>query len=256
MMTELSDSASLNWYNQHFSAYEDSVTHYQEAIKQPQVPARRRENLKAYQNALSHYRAAMRQFISAHSEEDTGAKALLISCFREIEINQDTLYSLAGLLQGQGADNRYAGYLRQELKGRANNEVGKAFIDFELPDDKDKIIESARYRGKYVLVLFWASWCGPCRAEMPSFLSVYHQFKSGPLEVIAVSVDTDKSSWLRAKKQDGTDWINVYDGQAWNSPVVRNYAIHRIPQNILVGPDGNIVAKNISAQGLLKLLSK
>ncbi|GAB3361903.1 hypothetical protein GCM10027566_29050 [Arachidicoccus ginsenosidivorans] len=256
MMTELSDSAELAWYNQHFSRLEDSVTHYQEAIKQPQVPAQRKANLRAYQNVLSHYRAAMRRFVLKHRDQDTGAKALLISCFREIEINQDTLHSLAGLLQGNGANNSYAAYLRQELKGRANNQVGQAFIDFVLPDDQGHMIATKAYSGKYVLVLFWASWCGPCRAEMPSFLAVYHQFKDRPLEVIAVSVDTDKASWLRAKKQDRTDWINVYDGQAWNSPVVRNYAIHRIPQNILIGPEGKIVAKNISAQGLLKLMAK
>ena len=255
MMTALSEPAELNWYNRHFALLEDSVVHYQEAIKQPQVPAERRHNLAAYGQQLDRYRAAMRQFVLAHRQEDTAAKALLISCFREIEINQDTLTSMAGLLTGSGADNMYARYLNQELLGRENNEVGKAFIDFTLPDDQGKLIASRAYRGKYLLVNFWASWCGPCRAEMPGLLAVYHQFKESTLEVIAVSVDTDKTAWLRAGKQDRTDWLNVFDGQAWNSPVVRNYAIHRIPQNILIGPDGYIVAKNISAAGLQKRLS-
>lgn len=255
MMTELSEPAELNWYNQHFGGLEDSVIHYQEAVKLPQIPAERRANLASYQQELSLYRAAMRQFIMLHAAEDTAAKALLISCFREIEINQDTLNSLATILTGAGADNKYARYLAEELKGRANNEVGKVFIDFVMPDDKGKDIDSRQFRGQYLLINFWASWCGPCRAEMPAYLAVYHQFKNHPLEVIAVSVDSDKAAWLRAKKQDQSDWMNVFDGQAWNSTVVRNYAIHRIPQNILIGPDGHIVAKNISAQGLIKLLS-
>jgi len=256
MMTELSDEAELTWYNNHFAGLEDSVTHYQEAIKQPQIPAERRQNLAAYQRQLGAYRTAMRAFVERHSSEDTAAKALLISCFREIEINQDTLRSMAALLTGAGEDNTYARYLEQELKGRANNQVGKAFIDFSMPDETGKMIATENYRGKYLLVNFWASWCGPCRAEMPSFLAVYHQFKGNPLEVIAVSVDTDKAAWIRAKTQDHTDWLNTFDHKAWNSPVIRNYAIHRIPQNILIGPDGNIVAKNISAEGLVKLLSK
>ncbi|SDZ83513.1 Peroxiredoxin [Arachidicoccus rhizosphaerae] len=256
MMTALSEPDEIAWYNQHFAGLEDSVTHYQEAIKKPQIPMERSANLAAYQKELGAYRAAMRQFVVAHRKEDTAAKALLISCFREIEINQDTLNALAGLLEGPGADNAYSTYLSQELKGRANNEVGKPFIDFSLPDDKGVNISSSNYRGKYLLVLFWASWCGPCRAEMPSFISVYQQFTPGPLEVVAVSVDTDKNAWLHAKKQDGTTWFNVFDAKAWNSPVVRDYAIHRIPQNILVGPDGHIAAKNISAAGLQKLLGK
>ena len=256
MMTELSEPAQIAWYNQHFADLEDSVTHYQEAIKKPQIPMERKANLDAYQKQLGAYRSAMRHFVLAHRTEDSAAKALLISCFREIEINQDTLKALAGLLEGPGADNAYSAYLRQELKGRANNEVGKPFIDFTLPEEHGKGIASADYRGKYLLVLFWASWCAPCRAEMPSFLSVYQQYQPASLEVVAVSVDTDKNAWLHAKKQDGTTWLNVFDGKAWNSPVVRNYAIHRIPQNILVGPDGRIAAKNISADGLRKLLGK
>lgn len=256
MMTELSDSTELAWYNQHFALLEDSVVHYQQAIKQPQVPAERRKNLDAYRSELSQYRAAMRQFVLQHSSEDTAAKALLISCFREIEINQDTLRSMTALLTGAGADNPYASYLEQELQGRSNNEVGKAFIDFKMPDEQGRQIATENYRGKYLLINFWASWCAPCRAEMPALLAVYHQFKGDPLEVIAVSVDTDRAAWLRAKKQDATDWLNVFDDKAWNSPVVRNYAIHRIPQNILIGPDGHIAAKNISAQGLVKLLTR
>jgi len=256
MMTELSEPNEIAWYNQHFAALEDSVTRYQEAIKKPQIPQQRQANLLAYQKVLGAYRKTMRAFILAHRQQDTAAKALLISCFREIEINQDTLKGLAGLLDGPGATNTYATYLHQELAGRANNEVGKAFVDFTLPDDKGDHIASGNYRGKYLLVLFWASWCGPCRAEMPSYKAVYQEFKSGSLEVVAVSVDTDKNAWLHAKKQDGTSWLNVYDGNAWNSAVVRDYAIHRIPQNILVGPDGHIAAKNISAAGLRKLLLK
>ena len=255
MMTELDAASELAWYNKHFSKLEDSVVHYREAIKQPQIPAKRKRNLEEYQVHLQQYRAALRAFVLQHKTEDTAAKALLMSCFREIDVNQDSLKAMASLLLGRGATNTYANYLDQELQGRENNQRGKKFIDFSMADAAGQQIRSSDYRGKYLLINFWASWCGPCRAEMPSLLAVYHQFKGSGLEVIAVSVDTDRSAWLRAKGEDKTDWLNTFDAKAWNSPVVRNYAIHRIPQNILVGPDGNIIAKNISATGLTKLMS-
>lgn len=255
IISDLEEPAELAWYNEHFLGLEDSVVHYREAMKQPQVPMERRTNLEAYNRHLSRYRQAMRSFIDHHREEDTAAKALLMSCFREIDINQDTLRSLAERLEGEGRSNPYAAYLHQELDGRANNAVGKTFIDFSMPDQQGQMVSSDAYRGKYMLVLFWASWCVPCRAEMPAYLSVYHQFRDESLEVVAVSVDTDKAAWMRAIGQDKTDWVHVYDDLAWNSPVVRNYAIHRIPQSILVGPDGVIVAKNVSAQGLTKILN-
>ena len=233
---------------------EDSVVHYREAIKLPQIPAERRLNLDRYQTRLNDYRAHLRKFVVDHATEDKAAKALLISCFREIEVNQDSLRALSSLLSGPGARGIYAKYLAQELEGRANNEVGKQFIDFAMKDENGHEFSSADYRGKYLLINFWASWCAPCRAEMPELLAVYHRFKDQSLEVMAISVDTDRNAWIHAKNQDKTDWINTFDALAWNSPVVRNYAVHRIPQNILVGPDGSIVAKNISAEGLTKLL--
>lgn len=256
MMSEMNDLQNLSWYQEHFQGLEDSVVHYQEVMKQPQVPAERRNVLEKYQWHLTKYRAQLRSFILEHRQDEMGAKALLISCFREVEVNADTLAALGSLLEGEGAGNKYASYLKQELAGRQNNQVGKTFIDFEMKDLNGQPVNSGSFRGKYLLVDFWASWCGPCRAEMPSLLAVYHQFKDGSLVVMAVSVDTDEKSWRKAVAQDATDWMNVYDHNAWSSKVVRDYAVHRIPQNILIGPDGRIVAKNISALGLTKILTK
>ncbi len=251
---ELNENQNTNWYNAIFKSSEDSVLFYQEAMKLPQVPEARRENLENYQKKLQLYRDGLHSFVNLHRQDDSAAQVLLISCFRNIEINLDTLSSMAKTLDGKGLNNKYADYLLQEIAGRENDEVGKMLVPFSMPNVHGDMISSNNFKGHYVLVLFWASWCIPCRAEIPKMLSVYHQFKNSGFQVLAISVDSRKQNWLQAISQDKSDWHNLFDGSAWNTKVVRNYAIHVIPQSILVNPEGEIVAKNISPQGLQKLL--
>lgn len=256
MDTEMNSTENSNWYNASFKIYADSVAYYSHIMKAPQTPAEKRKTLNNYQQQLSIFRIHLRSFVQQHSTDDFGAKALIITCFRDIDVNMDTLRSIAEMLTGQGIQNKYADYIFQEIKGRENKEVGKMFIPFSMPDIDGNTIASNYFKGKNVLILFWASWCIPCRAEIPDLLSVYHQFKNNNFEVLAVCVDTNKERWLQAIQHDKTDWQNLFDGKAWNADVVRNYAVHNIPQNLLINPEGKIIARNISAQGLKKVLVK
>ncbi|WP_197492244.1 TlpA family protein disulfide reductase [Arachidicoccus ginsenosidimutans] len=256
MESELSNQENTDWYNSNFKTYEDSVQYYSYMMKAPQTPSERRNTLSSYQQQLSVFRTHLKSFVQQHATDVLGAKALIITCFRNIDVNLDTLQHFAETLSGQGLHNKYADYFFQEIKGRRNDEVGKMFIPFSMTDINGNIVSSENFKGKNVLVLFWASWCIPCRAEIPGLLSVYHQFKNNNFEVLAVSVDTDKNRWLQAVQHDKTDWHNLFNGKAWNADVVRNYAIHSIPKNVLINPEGKIIAKNISAAGLEKVLSK
>ncbi len=128
--------------------------------------------------------------------------------------------------------------------------VGMEAPSFELPGVDGKLISLASLKGKYVLVDFWASWCKPCRMENPNVVAAYQQFKGKNFTVLGVSLDKDKDDWLKAIKDDMLDWPHVSDLKQWESAVVPLYQIEGIPFNVLVDPNGKIIAKGLRGEAL------
>lgn len=124
-------------------------------------------------------------------------------------------------------------------------EPGNTAPDISLPDPEGNIIKLSSLRGKYVLLDFWASWCGPCRREVPFVKEAYDSFRNKGFEVYGVSLDANKPDWVRAIKDWELNWIHVSDLGYWNSSVVPKYQLQGIPATFLLDKEGKIIARDL-----------
>jgi len=125
--------------------------------------------------------------------------------------------------------------------------VGKA-IDFTLPDAKGNEFKLSSLKGKYVLVDFWASWCVPCRAENPFLLKAYKELKDKNFEIVGVSLDDKRQNWLQAVEADKLPWTQVSDVKGFKTEVAVRFGISAIPQNVLIDPNGKVIAKDLRGE--------
>lgn len=123
--------------------------------------------------------------------------------------------------------------------------IGKPAPTFTLEDVNGKKVSLSSFKGKYVLIDFWASWCAPCRAENPNVVAAYNKFKNKNFTILGVSLDENKKQWLAAIAKDNLKWKHVSDLAGWNSLAVGLYNIKSIPSNFLIDPEGKIIAKNL-----------
>jgi peroxiredoxin len=160
---------------------------------------------------------------------------------------------------GLGSAYKSTSYSRNILKAidaKKVTAIGKIAPDFEQPDTAGKMIKLSDFKGKYVLVDFWASWCIPCREENPNVVKAYEQFHDKGFTVLGVSLDQPgkKDAWLKAIHHDKLTWTQVSDLKFWNNAAAKLYGIQAIPQNFLLDKEGKIIAVNIKGAELDKKL--
>ncbi len=134
--------------------------------------------------------------------------------------------------------------------------IGATAADFSQPSPDGKSVSLSSFRGKYVLVDFWASWCGPCRAESPNLVKAYEKYKPKNFEILSVSMDDNKEKWLKAIKDDGYTWAQAGDLKGWENTAASIFGVSGIPFNFLVDPNGVIVARNLRGEELEKKLNE
>jgi peroxiredoxin len=171
--------------------------------------------------------------------------------FPEIKENLATIYETLAPSAKKGP---FAEFIDKTIASSAFGQIGTALPDFTQNDVNGKPFTLSSLKGKYVLVDFWASWCGPCRAENPNIVKAFNKFKSKKFTVLGVSLDQDKPKWLEAIKKDGLAWSHVSDLKYWNNAVAAQFGIQSIPASFLIDPAGKIIARDLRGADLDKFL--
>ena len=196
----------------------------------------------------------LREFVSSH----TGSYITPLAIIRFNQIADDVLKTeeLYNLLQPNIKASAMGQYIAQQVAEGKVNGAGTLLADFSQPDTSGISVSLSSLRGNYVLVDFWASWCGPCRQENPNLVAAYKKYKSKNFTVLGVSLDKAKPAWIDAIQMDGLTWTHISDLQGWSNAAAQQFKIFSIPQNFLIDPQGKVVGKNLRGAALDRKLAR
>jgi len=200
-----------------------------------------------------------------------------VYCARDLAFMDSNKTSLAGYMAAKSLDKykyeqqlvAYADKIKDQFPGNKDVQnfvksmaevkpvsVGHTAPDFTLTDIDGKTVKLSDYKGKYVMLDFWASWCQPCRQENPNVVKQYAKFKDKGLNILGITLDEDRKPWQQAIAHDNLTWRHAGEFKRFDGPVVKQYKVEAIPSNFIIDPQGVIVAKNITGTDLEDFLNK
>lgn len=225
------------------------------ALIQRETDDKKKEVLfKQYDSVVAKVNTEVGNFVA--SKKSSYVSAFLLSVSAQVLADPVIMEQRYNSLSEEVRNSEIGKGLAQNIAYFKVGAVGTDALDFTQNDVDGKPVKFSSFKGKYVLLDFWASWCKPCRMENPNVVKVYNQFKDKNFTVLGVSLDQSKDAWVKAIQADKLAWNHVSDLQQWNNAVAQMYHIQSIPGNFLIDPTGKIIARDLRGEDLAKKLSE
>ncbi len=229
----------MNKLNTEYKTWSDLNMAHQKALK-----AKDAKKVNLLEEKIVVEKFKIREIIITHTKRNPSSFVPAYVAYTNFPLIRDVSNDIYNLLSNTGKQYIYAEWLANRVFN-SGTAIGALAPAFDLPDVNGNLVSLNQYKGKYILLDFWASWCGPCRAESPNLIKAYQTFRSKNFEIIGVSIDKSKQNWIKALNEDKLPYTNVIVPQELLRKISDTYGIRSIPQNFLLDPKGKIIALNL-----------